>query len=108
MREEDGRDKMTKEEILNYFSDLNVVYNNPNKLDDLRKMLDKLTEQKTGRWENIHAELVYKGDGWIGFTCENCKCQHALSSGEYGWYYGKEIPWKYCPNCGAKMEVEDE
>ena len=37
---------MTKEDILDYFKDLNDMYNNPNMLDDLSHMLDKLLEEQ--------------------------------------------------------------
>ena len=96
-----------REELADLADSLNLIPST-RKGHAMQMALDALKERKTGRWENIHAEMGYKGDGWIGFTCENCKCQHAFGSGEYGWYYGEEIPWKYCPNCGAKMEVEDE
>ena len=61
-------------------------------------------EQKTGNWKEVYAESDYR-NGWIEFTCENCEYQHGLESGQYGWHYGDDIPWKYCPICGAKMEV---
>lgn len=62
---------------------------------------------KVGKWREIYAETNYR-DGWIEFTCENCEYQHGLESGEYGWHYGEEIPWKYCPCCGARMEADNE
>lgn len=37
---------MTKQDILEYFNDINDAYNNPNKHDDLSKMLDMLTRQE--------------------------------------------------------------
>lgn len=65
-------------------------------------------ERKIGRWREVYAETDYR-NGWIEFTCECCEYQHGLESGEYGWHYGDEIPWKFCPVCGAKMtEVENE
>lgn len=67
------------------------------------------TAQKTGRWKEIYAENDCR-NGWIEFTCENCKCQHEVESGQYEWYYGDDIPWNYCPNCGARMvgDTDDE
>lgn len=35
---------MTKQDILDYFSDINYAYNNCNKHDDLSRMLDELIE----------------------------------------------------------------
>ena len=37
---------MTKQDILEYFNDINEAYNNPNKHDDLSKMLDMLAQQE--------------------------------------------------------------
>ena len=37
---------MTKQDILKYFNDINEAYNNPNKHDDLSKMLDMLAQQE--------------------------------------------------------------
>ena len=62
-------------------------------------------ERKVGKWQEVYAESDYQ-NGWIEFTCENCGYQHGLESGEYDWSFGEPIPWKYCPMCGAKMEVE--
>ena len=35
---------MTREEILDYFKDINFMYNNPSMFDTLKRMLDELTE----------------------------------------------------------------
>ena len=35
---------MTREEILDYFKDINFMYNNPSMFDTLKHMLDELTE----------------------------------------------------------------
>lgn len=35
---------MTREEILNYFKDINFMYNNSSMFDTLKRMLDELTE----------------------------------------------------------------
>ena len=60
-------------------------------------------ERKMGKWQEVYAETDYR-NGWIEFSCENCEYQHGLESGQYGWSFGDQIPWKYCPICGAKME----
>lgn len=46
-------------------------------------------KEKTGKW--LHDQGKYK-NRWI---CTECS---------YRWYFPKEEA-KYCPNCGAKMEV---
>lgn len=98
---------MTKQDILKYFKDINLAYNNSVMYDNLSNMLDMLEQEPTkkGHWKEIYAETDYR-NGWIEFTCEFCEYQHGLESGQYGWYYGEPIPWKYCPCCGAKMESE--
>lgn len=59
-------------------------------------------ENVRGEWKEVYAETDYR-NGWIEFTCENCEYQHGLESGEYGWSYGEDIPWRFCPICGARM-----
>ena len=49
---------------------------------------------------------------WIDFHCSECSMDYGLEQGQYGWCRYERIPYKYCPNCGAKMdkrrESEDE
>lgn len=40
---------MTKQDVLNYFDDINEAYNNCNKHDNLSRMLDELVETQP-RW----------------------------------------------------------
>jgi len=37
---------------------------------------------------------------FITFQCTKCDFEGSFEQGEYGWYYGDPIPWKYCPMCG--------
>lgn len=76
-------------------------------LYELKCLPSAQTERKTGRWREVYAETDYR-NGWIEFTCECCEYQHGLESGEYGWHYGDEIPWKFCPVCGAEMKGEND
>ena len=72
---------------------------------DCKEAIEKIpSAQKIGKWKEVYAESDYR-NGWIECTCENCEYQHGFESGQYGWHYGDDIPWKYCPICGAKMEV---
>ena len=86
---------MTKEEILDYFKDINGAYNNCNMHDDLSCMLDELLgeqpKQKTGEW--VGEEY------W--FMCSECQfdCPHFIRD----WNY-EQVRTKYCPHCGAKMK----
>ena len=79
---------MTKEEILAYFQDINAAYNECGRYDDLKRMLDELTERKTGRWEYM---------GGMLFNCSECR--HITD--RYNMYESRFCPW-----CGAKMKEE--
>ena len=70
---------MTKEQILEYFKDINLMYNESTRYDDLSRMIDEL-EPKTGHW--------IKKDGYN--ECSECG-SHIVTE------------WDYCPKCGAKM-----
>lgn len=58
------------------------------------EILSNLPERKTGRW--IYDNEAYPGGNPCGhYDCDQC---------------GESVPHKtnFCPNCGAKMEVEHE
>ena len=79
MRGED----MIKEQILEYFKDINLMYNESTRYDDLSRMIDEL-EPKTGYW----IEHFDESGKW--YECNQC---HTDWGG----------PVNYCPNCGVKM-----
>ena len=54
---------------------------------------------KHGRWDDSGRSAF--GDGSLAIRCSECGC--ALHEDEYQKYY-----WNYCPNCGAKMDLEGE
>lgn len=57
-----------------------------------------LVERKRGKWidEPIYKQTI-DGKTWDGFTyCSECKEMH-----KYGYRS------KFCPNCGAEMEVNN-
>ena len=97
---------MTKEEILQTFSDINYAYNNCSKYDTLKRMLDELTEdmpskQKMGRWIESDALLMATNeDGCMKFPAKECSVCHKPHIKAY-WM-------DYCPNCGAKMVESEE
>ena len=132
----------TKQELLNHFSDINAMYNNPFMYQTLSNMIDELLEQQPcedciSRQEllsRIDAErkhlLDIKMDGaehiivhharriiedmpsvtpkpktgkWIDVDSLDGALWHECSEcGETEFY-----STNYCPNCGAKMEVEE-
>ena len=86
---------MTREEILEYFKDINLAYNDCTRFDTLKRMLDELEqEQRTGHWiaqeiHNCHTD----------FKCSECGYIH-----NFLHLYGEPTAdYTYCPNCGAKM-----
>ena len=95
---------MTKEEILAYFQDINAAYNECGRYNDLKRMLDELTERKTGRWEyygNRNNIFDWAGVKTWGraYRCNNCGFIHVAIE-NHGIY-------TYCPQCGARM-TEDK
>lgn len=59
---------MTKEEILQTFSDINYAYNNSSKYDTLKRMLDELTEPCEDAVSR--AELLRAIDTYDKFGCD--------------------------------------
>lgn len=50
-------------------------------------------------------------DGYAAFIevhCSECGYELGAESGQYGWAYGDPFPLKYCPNCGARMDLKEE
>lgn len=87
-------ESMTKEEILDYFKDINGAYNNCNMHDDLSRMLDELLkeqQQKTGHWKRTGRKNVYGG---IEIVCSVCD-DHVMVQN-----VGDEL---FCRHCGAEM-----
>lgn len=62
-----------------------------------------------GRWVIVDADDC---DGthpaYIEYDCSECGYEASKETGEYDWCYGEMPPEKYCPNCGAKMDLEEE
>ena len=78
-----------KEEILEYFKDINLAYNDCTRFDTLKRMLGELEqEQRTGHWKDIDNNRV-----------ECSECGHKECSERFMF---EDI--NYCTRCGAKME----
>ena len=48
-------------------------------------------------------DRVTKKGGYAVFRCSKCNEPYSISEREYGWMFGKEIPFNYCHNCGKKV-----
>lgn len=77
-----------KEQILEYFKDINVAYNDYTMHDTLEHMLEDLEEVRHGHWVSI------------GNT--------ALATCQCGYITDRYMTYRYCPNCGARMDEEGE
>lgn len=62
-------------------------------VEELNKLPSVQPKLKTGRWEFVHP--LQEDDGGA-YMCSECKVGYLENPGD----------WRYCPNCGAKMEVE--
>lgn len=61
-----------------------------------------LVEVKHGEWLQTKEPL-----GWQDLDCVECSICHEsfICDEDFGYEDFKEL-WKYCPNCGAKMDRE--
>ena len=94
-------DAISRHEVKDLFCricmDSNLCYRSKETCEDLR-LFDTLPsvtpQQKVGMW--IETEVMQSGYKGTWIKCNNCGYETALL-----------IQKKYCPNCGAKMEVEE-
>lgn len=63
-----------------------------------------------GRWKVDECDSLddVPSYSWIEFHCSKCNMDYGLEEGEYSWCRGERIPYNYCPNCGAKMDLEED
>ena len=54
--------------------------------------------------EDLQAQLPKRGEWILQASGQDCKCSVCES---YWIPFGDEYDYKFCPNCGAKMEVQD-
>ena len=81
-------ENVTKEEILDYFKDINGAYNNCNMHDDLSRMLDELLKEQPKTKPMIHNSSA---DVWY-YVCDDCN--YPISPGDnYCGKCGKQIIW---------------
>ena len=48
-----------------------------------------------GKWDNYSITSEYSGQTYYNFKCSVCGDNHG-------------VMWDFCPNCGAKMEVQND
>ena len=99
-----------KEQILEYFKDINVAYNDYTMHDTLEHMLEDLEEVRRGHWETVFMSEATGYDPTLAnyidtVFCHRCSvCKEDARLDEFG----EEMISKYCPNCGAKMDEGGE
>lgn len=59
-------------------------------------------EQRTGKWIDISAFRNLAGDYSVQGCCSVCELYSSQTT------HCSTMTYEYCPNCGAKMEVQDE
>ena len=76
---------MTKQDILDYFKDINQAYNNCNMYDSLSSMLDKLLEQKCEICAEkiLKEEQITKHPTWV--IQKGKKYLHSYRAGRATW-----------------------
>lgn len=79
---------MTKQEILDKFSDIDFVYNDSSKHETLSRMLDELLKSQ----EAVRPEREHSGSGTTWWNvCGNCKT--AINPND-----------KFCHECGREVK----
>lgn len=85
-----------KEQILEYFKDINAAYNNSTMYDTLKHMLEDLEEVRHARWierTKVYPDLL--NDTTYNYECPECG---------YMDTHGANVEVPYCWHCGAKMD----
>lgn len=94
-------------EIDNYNAEMNLLH--------MEAELAELAAHKEANPPRVHGEWVVDecdtsdavpSSAWISFHCSVCNMDYGLDEGQYGWCRGEEIPYHFCPNCGADMRKE--
>lgn len=87
----------------------NAIYGTDReKFDHWQEIIDEIEELPTvdatphGQWEERHVDCLEESniDAWQSAKCTNCGKYHTTP---YLYYFHD---YKFCPNCGAKMDGE--
>lgn len=68
----------------------------PKYCDVIRQTLEEAKQERTGRWELID-DTEFRIPGYRCSIC-HCECED----------WDKKPTYRFCPNCGARMEGTDE
>lgn len=90
---------MTKQEILDEFSDINYVYNNSSKHETLSQMLDELLDK-----QEAVAPIYEEGEDFLNYfmkhtmgRCGHCKAPLPALDGlrsKFCWMCGRQVKWE--------------
>ena len=69
---------------------------------DVEQLPPVTPAEKVGQWEWEQESFT---KNWGNWHCS--KCQEIITVCETDWAKINKPNYKYCPNCGAKMEVEE-
>ncbi len=74
--------------------------------DMVARIDDKISsyEKRRGQWiirDN-------PGTGWYRITCSECGEDVTSTAPCIGFFPNVKVIWDYCPDCGARMNLEDE
>lgn len=90
------------EDLTLVFKDDDHVWINGRQFVSLKRAGEMVNEHwrgKKGHWKHIYDA------NWCGGGYTKCT---ACGNGFSDKYYHEVAEWRYCPNCGAEMEVDDE
>ena len=101
-----AREKLTELMCQNMQRDYCEVYCENPPCDIVVEAVDNLLAnnvviQKQGQWRWGENSMKQYG-AW----CTECECGWVCNEGDFDRVQGLVISHKYCPECGAKMEVE--
>lgn len=90
---------MTKEEALKVLDTIPTI---GEQVDALEMAIEALEQEpKVGEWleKEVNSDKI---EEWQSARCSICDRYHTTP---YMYYFSK---YNYCPNCGARMEVEND
>lgn len=99
---------MSKQDILNYFSDINYAYNDSTRLDTLSRMLDELVEQAASPWHRVEDELPDEVGSYLVYaptyiggssSAKECKAGVMFARWLKGGHWSIEVGYYKRPGC---------